>query len=642
MDNRPIDNDQFQRAMAANLRALSGRPEVEVRFKGRTPKLNQSDIAELPKPPERLTKNCEQTGVCRGLADRLAARLKYHDAKIHTNYAPSGNKESTIFDTLESARCDLLCMQDMPGVARNIQACLEQECALKCLNKQTDNAPVHEALNLLVRERLGNAPCPAAAASMVDIWRPILESRMGDKIDTMGNFLANQAGYAEQALELIADLPDITDPRKKSADPGTDHANQADNSQPPNNDDTDNASDADDQDVSSDTEHDDTDGQRQPPSMANASDQSGDNQSDTGSGMAHSLPGDIDGDQEEERATATPLSSDLAAARINQDPAKYPDYHMYTTKYDRVIRAEDMADRVERRRLRQKLDAVTGDIRTIIAPLAARLQRLLMAQQQNQWAFDQEVGILDPARLARTAARPFHPNIYKRKEFSDFPDTAVSLLIDNSGSMRGMPIALAAMAADVLAKALERCGISVEILGFTTAAWKGGRAYQDWLRSGKPDDPGRLNELRHLVYKSFDQPVRKASYNLGLMLKDGVLKENIDGEALQWAHRRLIRRNADRRILCVISDGAPVDDATLSANGRKFLDHHLRVVIDDIQSGSPVELTAIGIGHDVSRYYDDAITLSGPDKLGNALIDKMVNLFTPSHSRFKQQKATAV
>jgi cobaltochelatase CobT len=504
---------------------------------------------------------------------------------------------------------------------------LEQECALKCLNK-SDNAPVHEALNLLIRERLGNTPCPAAAAGMVDIWRPILESRLGDDIDALGDQLSDQAGYAEQALQIISDLPDITDPRQTDVDRRENQVSQG-GGPDSNPDNTNNA------DQSSETDQQDNSQTPRSTDPSNAEDPSADSP-----GLAHSLPDDIAGEQEEERASAQPLQSDLAAARINQDPENYPDYQIYTTKYDRILRTEDLADANGRRQLRAKLDEVTGDQRRLIAPLAARLQRLLMAQKQNQWSFDQETGVLDSARLARAAVRPLHPHVYKRESESDFPDTAVSLLIDNSGSMRGMPIALAAMAADILAKALEKSGISVEILGFTTAAWKGGRAYQDWIRSEKPGHPGRLNELRHLVYKSFDEPVRKAAYNLGLMLKDGLLKENIDGEALQWAHRRLIARPVERRILCVISDGAPVDDATLSANGRKFLDHHLRSVIADIQSSSPVELTAIGIGHDVSNYYSDAITLSGPDKLGQALIDKMVDLFSPTQTNPLTRKSS--
>ncbi|MEO7178606.1 MAG: cobaltochelatase subunit CobT, partial [Allosphingosinicella sp.] len=307
-------------------------------------------------------------------------------------------------------------------------------------------------------------------------------------------------------------------------------------------------------------------------------------------------------------------------------PAHF-DYKSHTQAFDEVVSATELCDEEELNRLRAYLDAQLKGLQGIVTKLANRLQRRLMAQQNRSWDFDQEEGILDAARLARVIVNPAHSLSYKIERETEFRDTVVSLLIDNSGSMRGRPISIAAISADILARTLERCGVKVEILGFTTRAWKGGQARETWLAAGRPPSPGRLNDLRHIVYKAADEPWRRARRNLGLMMREGLLKENIDGEALMWAHNRLIARPEERRILMVISDGAPVDDSTLSVNSGTYLERHLRQVIGWIQARSPVELVAIGIGHDVTRYYDRAVTIMDAEQLGGTMIEQLAALF---------------
>jgi cobaltochelatase CobT len=302
-------------------------------------------------------------------------------------------------------------------------------------------------------------------------------------------------------------------------------------------------------------------------------------------------------------------------------------YSTYTEDFDEVVEATELCDHDELLRLRHLLDQQIVHLQGVIARLANRLQRRLMAKQTRAWDFNLEEGILDTARLARIVANPTHSLTFKQEKDTDFRDTVVTLLIDNSGSMRGRPISVAAMSADILARTLERCNVKVEILGFTTRMWKGGQARERWIANGKPQKPGRLNDLRHIVYKSADQPWRRARKNLGLMLREGILKENIDGEALLWAYERLLGRPEQRRILMVISDGAPVDDSTLSVNPGNYLERHLREVIRFIETRSPVELIAIGIGHDVTRYYRRAVTIVDAEQLGGTMLEKLAELF---------------
>jgi cobaltochelatase CobT len=309
------------------------------------------------------------------------------------------------------------------------------------------------------------------------------------------------------------------------------------------------------------------------------------------------------------------------------------DYRIYTQQFDEIVPATELCDPEELTRLRNFLDQQLQSMQGVVARLANKLQRLLMAQQNRHWEFDIEEGILDTARLPRIIIDPMYPLSFKREKDMVFRDTSVTILLDNSGSMRGRPIMVAAMCADILARTLERCAVKVEILGFTTRAWKGGQSREKWIAAGKPPHPGRLNDLRHIIYKAADEPLRRARRNLGLMMREGLLKENIDGEALMWAHNRAIARTEQRRILMVISDGAPVDDSTLSVNAGNYLERHLRNVIEDIETRSPVELVAIGIGHDVTRYYRRAVTIVDAEQLGGAMTEQLTSLFVEEHAR---------
>ena len=304
-----------------------------------------------------------------------------------------------------------------------------------------------------------------------------------------------------------------------------------------------------------------------------------------------------------------------------------PGYKVFSTAHDEEIAAEDLAEAQELERLRAYLDQQLEPLKGAVSRLANKLQRRLQAQQNRSWEFDREEGILDAGRLARVVANPTTPLSFKVEKDTEFRDTVVTLLLDNSGSMRGRPISIAAICADVLARTLERCGVKVEILGFTTNAWKGGKAREEWLAQGRPGQPGRLNGLRHIVYKSADAPWRRVRDNLGLMMKEGLLKENIDGEALEWAHRRMLARSEARKILMVISDGAPVDDSTLSVNPANYLEKHLRDVIAMVERRRGVELLAIGIGHDVTRYYQRAVTITDAEQLAGAITEQLAGLF---------------
>jgi cobaltochelatase CobT len=352
---------------------------------------------------------------------------------------------------------------------------------------------------------------------------------------------------------------------------------------------------------------------------------SGEDMSDTSAEAAEALSAESAEDAEMGDAEAP--AEPRRPRRHGRNEPRGPDYRPFTIRHDEAIAAEELCEPEELDRLRGYLDKQLSHLQGVVARLANRLQRRLMAQQNRAWEFDLEEGLLDPARLSRIVVDPLHPLSFKREKDTSFRDTVVTLLLDNSGSMRGRPITVAATCADILARTLERCGVKVEILGFTTRAWKGGQSREAWLAAGKPPNPGRLNDLRHIIYKSADAPWRRARKNLGLMMREGLLKENIDGEALDWAHRRLLARGEQRKILMMISDGAPVDDSTLSVNPGNYLERHLRWVIEDIETRSPVELIAIGIGHDVTRYYRRAVTIVDAEELGGAMTEKLAELF---------------
>jgi cobaltochelatase CobT len=460
---------------------------------------------------------------------------------------------------------------------------------------------------MMVRERLTGLSPPPAARKLVDVWRPLIEDRAGRELDRLGRLVEDQRRFGDVVHDLLDSL-DMGDDRDRDSE-------------------------------------EDEDSERGDNAEQNESGQDGEaRESDDAQGMS-AEEAEVSADELPEGASeamdaqaADQLDdSDMGDAETANEPwrprthgpnePRGPDYRPFTVRFDETVAAEDLCEPEELDRLRSYLDKQLSHLQGVVSRLANRLQRRLMAQQNRAWEFDLEEGLLDAARLSRIVVDPLHPLSFKREKDTNFRDTVVTLLLDNSGSMRGRPITVAATCADILARTLERCGVKVEILGFTTRAWKGGQSREAWLGAGKPANPGRLNDLRHIIYKSADAPWRRARKNLGLMMREGLLKENIDGEALDWAHKRLIARTEQRRILMMISDGAPVDDSTLSVNPGNYLERHLRWVIEEIETRSPVELIAIGIGHDVTRYYRRAVTIVDAEELGGAMTEKLAELF---------------
>jgi cobaltochelatase CobT len=599
----------LKQVTSATLRAVSGRRDIGVTYGPGEADL-RGTRAKLPTPPSRL--GASDVSRLRGAADTLALLLRYHDAALHRRRSPATQPARAIFDALEQVRVQALGTRRLPGVVRNLEAMQEHTCRSKGFAKAEgrDEALAADAIAMLARERLAGIAPPAAAASLVEAWRPLLQEKAGTHIKRLGETLADQSAFADAAARLILALG-LLDENDPSLENEPDQEEQRGDSEEPGD---------------SETRSTGSDGgaQAMAASARGAESEQQALQPQEMSGDDH-LPG------EGGMAPAGPTTRRNARNEpaINQAQP----YRAFSTAYDEVVDAQALCDSDELGRLRTQLDQQLANMEGVVTRLANRLQRRLMAQQTRAWRFDMEEGMLDAARLARVIVDPLHPLSFKQERATEFRDTVVTLLIDNSGSMRGRPIAVAAMSADILARTLERCAVKVEILGFTTRAWKGGLSRERWVAEGRPKLPGRLNDLRHIVYKAADQPWRRARRSLGLMLREGLLKENIDGEALLWAHNRLLARSEQRRVLLVISDGAPVDDATLSANPGNFLERHLRDVIQWIESRSPVELLAIGIGHDVTRYYHRAVTLVDAEELGGTMMQNLADLFDEDPGR---------
>jgi len=598
--------EPFKRALTACLKAVANERELEVVFASDRPQLMGNRV-RLPEPARRM--GAKDVAITRGLADAMALRLACHDAKAHRRHAPQGQQARAIFDAVEQARCEAIGAKRMSGVKANLAAMLEDKYHRGHYEEISDraDAPLEDALALMMRERLtGQAP-PKSAEKVVELWRDFIEERSADELDSLSAQVEDQAAFAKGLHELLAAL-----------DMASDAGQDAESEEDETGDDSDNASDTNEGTRGEAEEEDEASAQPQETELSGEEEETGESEQ-----ADQSAEEFVDSD---ESADTDPLAD---ARRPSFDGANAPvsDYQVYTTKHDEEVAAQDLCPPEELDRLRSYLDKQLVNLAGAVARLANRLQRRLLAQQNRAWDFDLEEGMLDPARLSRVVTDPFAPLSFKQERDTEFRDTVVTLLLDNSGSMRGRPITVAAVCADVLARTLERCGVSVEILGFTTRAWKGGQAREEWLRAGKPGHPGRLNDLRHIIYKSADAPWRRSRRNLGLMMREGLLKENIDGEALEWAHKRLLARPEQRRILMVISDGAPVDDSTLSVNSGNYLEKHLRHVIADIENRSPVELLAIGIGHDVTRYYKRAVTIVDAEELAGAMTEKLAELF---------------
>ena len=606
--SKDAPNEPFKRAVAGCLRAIARKPDLEVAFAAERPGL-AGGKARLPEPPRKLNPN--DVAIVRGHADSVALRLACHDAGIHRKLQPGGQQARAVFEAVEQARVEAIGARRMEGVASNLAAMLDDRFHRGKFDEITDraDAPIEDAVAMMVRERLTGQVPPAAARRIVDLWRPWIEDRAGRDLDRLEKLVENQRRFADAVHDLL-DALEMGDERSRDSE----------------DDEEDRDSDGSDADSGEDgeaKESEDAQGATMEEAQM-ASDELADSAAEAQDAQNSDMPDDADmGDAE------TP-SEPWRPRQHGRNEPRGPDYRPFTGKFDEIVAAEDLCEPEELDRLRGYLDKQLAHLQGVVARLANRLQRRLMAQQSRAWDFDLDEGLLDPARLSRVIVDPLHPLSFKREKDTNFRDTVVTLLLDNSGSMRGRPITVAATCADILARTLERCGVKVEILGFTTRAWKGGQSREGWLAAGKPQNPGPLNDLRHIIYKAADAPWRRSRKNLGLMMREGLLKENIDGEAIDWAHKRLLARAESRRILMVISDGAPVDDSTLSVNVGNYLERHLRYVIEEIETRSPVELIAIGIGHDVTRYYRRALTIVDAEELGGAMTDKLAELFDES------------
>ncbi|HEY5411490.1 MAG TPA: cobaltochelatase subunit CobT [Caulobacteraceae bacterium] len=594
--------EPFKRALAHAARSLAELPDLEVVFSAEGPSLS-GHKAVLPHPPRDLPP--KEAARIRGLADQMALRLAHHDENAHARLRPRSPDSSAVFEALEQARTNAIGANALGGVRANLAAALESEIERKGLNRVQDRAraPMADVLALMARERLTGDPPPDGAKALVDQFRSEIEGRAGQDLDKLLSTIDDQGAFGRLARAILRDLDlvDASDADEASGEDGEEEPEGADGEG---------------------QQGEQGEGESAPPERVQLSDQQ------TDSADAEMVQVD-EMEMSEESDEASELGDAAKTSRpdVNDPGTPEPPYKVFTTAHDEVVSAQDLCEPEELERLRAYLDQQLASLSSVVSRLANRLQRRLMAKQNRAWTFDLEEGILDSSRLTRVVVDPTSPLSFMEEKDMDFRDTVVTLLLDNSGSMRGRPIMVAAVCADILARTLERCAVKVEVLGFTTRAWKGGMSRDDWIKEGKPPQPGRLNDLRHIVYKAADEPWRRARKNLGLMMREGLLKENIDGEALVWAHQRLMARPEQRHILMVISDGAPVDDSTLSVNSGHYLERHLRAVIGEIEQNSPVELLAIGIGHDVTRYYRRAVTIVDVEQLGGVMTENLAALF---------------
>ena len=606
-------SEPFKRAVSVAVRSLAGEPEMEVSFSSEPPSLKGLK-ARLPSPTRNLS--AHDVALVRGTGDAYALKKAYHDEKVNSQFRPQSPDGAAIFEAAEQARVEAIGSLAMKGVAANLATGLESRMLNRGMGKakSREESPIAEVLGLMVREKLTGEKPPASLRGAVELWRPFIEEKAGGDLDKLEGALRDQKAFARLTRTML------------------NHLSMGDQSE------SDNSQDAEAESENPDGENEDGEDQ----------DTQQEGESSASESAAEAEDGeDVESEQGAENSEELADSTDPdegAKPNRHEAPFAHADdwgYKVFTTEFDEEIGAADLCEAEELARLRGFLDQQLSAMQGVVSRLANKLQRLLMAQQNRHWEYDLEEGMLDASRLTRIVIDPMYPLSFKREKDTTFRDTCVTLLLDNSGSMRGRPIMVAAMCADILGRTLERVGVKTEILGFTTRAWKGGQAREKWLAAGKPPHPGRLNDLRHIVYKAADEPWRRAKRNLGLMMREGLLKENIDGEALTWAHNRIIARPEQRKILMVISDGAPVDDSTLSVNAGNYLEHHLRRVIEEIETRSSVELTAIGIGHDVTRYYKKAVTIVDAEQLGGAMTEQLTELFAEDVPGGRKKKRAA-
>ncbi len=602
--------EPLKRAIGLTVRAIAGQHDLDVGFAPGPPELAAKHLT-LPEPSR--VPSLREIAVIRGWADSFALTAGCHDIKLHNRLAPASGPARQVFEAAERARVEALGANRMPGMARNLTARIEDHYADRrfATVARKEDAPLEDALALLIRERLTGLPPPETAKALVNLWRPSIEQRGAKVLRQLESLAEDQESFGR----LVRDLLRALELAEESADAENGEGGEHDENEPEG------------AESEGDSAQEGEEGRDQPREEGLSEGEASEAHEASEATATDEFESQFD--DLEQIETPEPWRPNVS---VLDNPEAFG-YKVFTREFDEEIAAEQLSSPEELERLRAYLDRELRTLSSAVARLANRLQRRLLAQQNRAWEFDLEEGMLDASRLPRVIIDPMHPLSFKRERDTEFRDTVVTLVLDNSGSMRGRPIMVAACCADILARTLERCGVKVEILGFTTRAWKGGQSREQWLASGKPQGPGRLNDLRHIIYKTADAPWRRAKRSLALMMREGLLKENIDGEALSWAHRRLLARPDQRRILMMISDGAPVDDSTLSVNSGNYLEQHLRQVIEEIETRSPIELIAIGIGHDVTRYYRRAVTITDPSELAGAMTDKLVELFEEQGQR---------
>ena len=602
----------FKNALEKTTRALADDSELKLSVSGSSTELD-GHTAKIPQISRKMTK--DEVMLARGNADAVALKKRFHNSLLHDHYLPTGQLAKQLYQNLETARCEIIGAQVLPGTATNLDAKITEDIKQRSQVADIDSKDltIAEAAGYMLRQIATGRPLPKPAEILTEKWREFIQTEAGDTLFEATLSLQDQKGFAKFSRQIIQDLgyahelgkdPDSIDEETLDAEDSG----------------------------SEDTESDSNDNNENSSEEIEAEDKREASEEDQTDVARAALEQKEEVEDTDELVPDEQQSPPSQASSIGLSEAD-PTYKIFSPKFDEEVHAEDLAEAVELERLRVFLDQQLEQLKGIIARLANKMQRRLQAQQNRSWKFDLEEGLLDAARLARLVTNPTTPLSFKQESEIDFKDTVVSLLIDNSGSMRGRPISIAAICAEVLAQTLERCQVKCEILGFTTKTWKGGQSREEWLAQGRMQNPGRLNDLRHIIYKSGDVPWRRARLNLGLMMKEGLLKENIDGEALEWAYRRLLKRSEARRILMVISDGAPVDDSTLSVNSASYLEAHLKNVISMIESRAVVELIAVGIGHDVTRYYSDAVTITDIEQLAGTITEQLAALFEKKQKR---------
>ena len=600
MDERELLKERFKSAISSAVKVISENFDLEIKFGNNiTSKKNSLTLPEVA----NLRKLQDFVNL-RAFADSEALKIKYTDKKIYIKNCPEGSVAKTLYAIAEKIRYEKIGSDKLRGVKNNITQCYENKFKNKKIEEIRTEAdvPITEAFELYLRNHFFKIKQNDATKKVLSYWKDLFDKNLKQGLKELDNCIEDQNEFNQLAADLIGNL-DFEDSNSKDREEKKDTLKDDSSSSDKSNEEND--------------------------LSQKEQDQSGDSDLNVLESSLESFNESDDFSKKETRE----VSGDSSLLKKNQKNLLKQKYKIFTSKYDEVKNAEELENDDEIIRLRKNLDQQLTNLQNLVAKLANKLQRQLLAKQNRSWEFDLEEGILDASKLSRVVVNPFHSLSYKMEKEIEFKDTIVTLLIDNSGSMRGRPISVAAICADILSRTLERCSVKVEILGFTTKNWKGGNSREKWNSENKPKNPGRLNDLRHIIYKSADKPWRQSKKNLGLMLKEGLLKENIDGEALLWAFKRIAARKEERKILMIISDGAPVDDSTLSVNSGDYLEKHLKQTVKWIEENTNIEILAVGIGHDVTRYYKKAIKITDVQELGDVMINQLTKLFSEKDNK---------